>query len=88
MLVRGRIADKIFFRKLKTGLHLFSRFEQSCLVIGAACLPEDEFINWLKAVKPAFNHPLGQIFLKWVATQREAINEKLSADWDQMDVTG
>ena len=88
MLVRGRISDRNYFRKHKTALDLFSKFEQSCLVWGAACLPADEFGSWLTAAKPSFNHPLGQLYLKWVKDYAGGLNEKLATDWDHLDIGG
>lgn len=88
MLIKGRNGDRNYFRKQKTALDLFSKFEQSCLVWGAACLPADEFSSWLTAAKPSFTHPLGGLYLKWVKEHASGLTLKLANDWDHLDIGG
>lgn len=86
MLIRGRTGDRNYFRKQKTALDLFSKFEQSCLVWGAACLPADEFSSWLTAAKPSFTQPLGSLYLKWLKEHASGLADKLANDWDHVDI--
>ena len=79
LLIRGRGGDKNYFRKQKTAIHNFSDFEQPCLVWGASCLPKDEYEKWIDTVKGSFNKPLGNLYLKWLATNRSKLTSKLKA---------
>lgn len=79
LLIRGRYDDKNFFRRQKTAVGNFTEFELSCLVWGAACLPKDEFENWIDTVKSKFNYPLGRIYLKWLSRTRSQLKAKLKA---------
>jgi hypothetical protein len=63
-LIRGRIGDKNFFRKHKTGFGQLSAFEQSSFIWGASCLPKDEFKTWTTTIKPMFFGPTSALFLK------------------------
>ena len=81
-LIRGRVGDKVFFRKMKTGFGQISVMEQSCFVWGASCLPKDEFETWLTTAKPMFARPTGGLFLKWTQQQRDKLISKLEAATD------
>lgn len=78
-LIRGRIGDKHFFRKNKTGFGQLSSVEQPCFIWGAACLPKDEYETWLSTVKPMFAIPTGALFLKWAQQQREKLISMLDS---------
>jgi hypothetical protein len=82
LLIRGRMDSKSYFRRQKTSFESFSSFEQSALVWGASCLPNDEFEVWTTAVKPKFNRPGGHLFLKWARDNRSKLISKLSASFD------
>src|SRR5262249_8747534 len=79
LLIRGRCNDKNHFRKQKAAVHSLSGIELSCLVWGAACLPQDEYENWIDTVKGSFNRPLGKKFLKWAKDNRTKLTAKLKA---------
>lgn len=81
-LIRGRVGDKVFFRKMKTGFGQISVVEQPCFVWGASCLPKDEFETWLTTAKPMFARPTGGLFLKWAQQQRDKLIGKLEASTD------
>jgi len=76
-LIRGRVGDKNFFRKHKTGFGQLSTLEQPCFVWGASCLPKDEYEKWLKTIAPMFKNPTGLLFLKWAQQQKAKLIEKL-----------
>lgn len=73
LLIRGRRKDKNYFRKQKTAINNFSGLELSCLVLGASCLPKDEYEKWIDTVKTSFNKPLGKLFLKWAANNKTSL---------------
>jgi hypothetical protein len=78
-LIRGRSKDLNFFRKMKTQAHSISAFERTCLVWGAACLPEDEFQKWTDSMKPLFKQPCGQLFLAWTKSSKAKLMVRLSS---------
>ena len=77
LLIRSRVKDKSYFRKQKTATHNFSAPELSCLVWGASCLPQDEYKNWINAVKGSFNKPLDKLYLKWASSNKTSLISKL-----------
>lgn len=84
-LIRGRLGDKNFFRKNKTAFGQIPSMEQSCFIWGASCLPKDEYETMLTTVKPMMSGPLGPLFLKWAATQRNKLIGKLESPIDEHD---
>nr|WP_246522112.1 reverse transcriptase domain-containing protein [Neoroseomonas terrae] len=81
-LIRGRIRDRLYFRRGKTGFGQLSDMEQSCFVWGASCLPKDEFESWLTMAKSIFARPLGALYLKWAEQQRGKLFAKLETPTD------
>ncbi|OYX46155.1 MAG: hypothetical protein B7Y90_16815 [Alphaproteobacteria bacterium 32-64-14] len=79
LLIRGRLGDVNYFRSEKTAIDQFSNVEQTCLVWGAACLPDDELKNWLPAVKGKMTGPCSALFCDWVFENKKAINKRLGA---------
>ena len=77
LLIRSRRKDTSFFRKQKTATHNFSAPELSCLVWGASCLPQDEYKNWIRAVKRSFNKPLDKLYLEWALKNKACLISKL-----------
>lgn len=83
LLLRGRCDDVNYFRRQKTAIDHFSAFEQPCLVWGASCLPDDEYETWLGTIKPIFQRPLGELFLKWAKQNKDKLQSRLSAARDE-----
>lgn len=81
-LIRGRIADKNFFRKNKTAFSQLSALEQPSFIWGASCLPKDEYEKWLSTIKPMFVMPTGAHFLKWSEKQWGKLIGKLDSTTD------
>lgn len=79
LFIRGRLDDKNYFRRQKTQVDHFSESERSALVWGAACLPKDEYENWIEIVKGSFAKPLGLMYLRWASKSRKSLNAKLKA---------
>lgn len=82
-LIRGRRGDKNFFRKNKTAFSQIPPMEQPCFIWGASCLPKDEYETLLQTVKPMMAGPLGPLFLKWAAKQREKLIATLESSVDE-----
>ena len=79
LFIRGRLDDKNYFRRQKTQVDHFSESERSALVWGAACLPKDEYENWIEIVKGSFARPLGLMYLRWASKNRKSLSAKLKA---------
>lgn len=82
LLIRGRNKDQIFFRRNKTAFGQLSPIEKPCFILGASCLPKDEFRTWLTAAKPMFAGPTNDLFLKWAQQQRDTLINKHPASSD------
>ena len=74
-LLRGLNNDLSYFRKHKTRFEERNAFEKYYFLLGASCLPEDEFKTWTKTVKGAMKRPLDQLFCTWVLTKRGLLRE-------------
>lgn len=72
-LIRGRLRDQNFFRRHKTAFDQLPPFEQSCFVIGASCLPDDEYGKWLQTAKALFDIPTGPLLLSWAKSRRASV---------------
>jgi hypothetical protein len=77
-LIRGLNGDVNFFRKHKTKFDGLSEFAKSSFILGATCLPNDEFSTWVDAMKPRLKRPLGALFCKWVKSKNGKLRETLS----------
>ncbi|MET4214878.1 hypothetical protein ABIB00_000062 [Bradyrhizobium sp. LB14.3] len=78
-IVRGLNGDVNFFRKNKTRFEELNGFEKHHFMIGATCLPKDEFINWIGAVKPNLDRPLDARFCDWVKTKNGELEKIVEA---------
>lgn len=85
-LIRGLNQDVNFFRKNKTRFEELNVFEKNHFILGATCLPKDEFANWIGAVKPNLRRPLDALFCDWIKGKNgkldEIVMERLSARQD------
>ena len=77
-LIRGRIGNKSFFRVNKGNIDQMSKFERPAFVLGAVCLPKDEFENWLGMLGPIFSSDTEQLFLKWVKKHKSDVIRKVT----------
>ncbi len=65
-LIRGLNNDVNFFRKGKTRFEQTNSFEKFPFLLGATCLPKDEFKAWISAIKTNMDRPLNRLFCDWV----------------------
>lgn len=77
-LIRGLNDDVNFFRRNKTRFEELNVFEKGHFMLGATCLPRDEFTNWISAVKPNLRRPLDARFCDWLKTKCGALEEIVS----------
>lgn len=78
-LIRGLNGDVNFFRRNKTRFEELNVFEKGHFMLGATCLPRDEFTNWISAVKPNLHRPLDARFCDWAKSKRGKLPEIVSA---------
>lgn len=66
LLLRGIFGDRQFFRAHRTRFSDFSDWEHPCLLLGAMCLPEDEFKTWVDSVGDDIPGTFPKVFVKWL----------------------
>ena len=66
LLLRGRFDDKPFFRGKRAKFSEFSDWEKPAALMGAMCLPEDEYKTWVDAVVDEIPGPFSKIFATWL----------------------
>ncbi len=66
-IIRGRLEHQNYFSDNKDGACAeLPRFELFSFVIGAKCLPKDEFKSWHDLLMQQLNSPFEKLFLKWL----------------------
>ncbi|WP_108461201.1 RNA-directed DNA polymerase [Devosia naphthalenivorans] len=70
ILINATISNIAYFRKNKTRFDQFSMFEQYALIIGATCLPKDEYDTWVDAVRGGMLQPLDKSFCDWAKSKQ------------------
>jgi hypothetical protein len=68
-LIRGIKGDVNFFRRQRARFDERNNFEKFTFMFGASCLPRDEFVNWIAAIRPNMTRPLEHLFCDWIKTQ-------------------
>jgi hypothetical protein len=68
-LMHGLNGNVNFFRRNKTRFEEKSLLEKGAFLLGATCLPRDEFESWISAIKPNMHRPLDPLFCDWVKTK-------------------
>lgn len=76
-IIHGHLANTNHFRSLKTSFGQFGTPEQICIILGASCLPKDEYTNWLVGLKPNFDFPTSKLLLDWVRSEQSEIMKKM-----------
>jgi hypothetical protein len=66
-----------FFRRQKTRFDERNYFEKTAFILGATCLPKDEFETWVGAIRPNMNRPLERLFCDWAKTKSGKLYEIL-----------
>lgn len=73
ILANGVIENIVYFRKNKTRFENYSKYEQYALVLGATCLPKDEYEVWLGAVQSSMKDVIDPEFCDWAMTKQGAL---------------
>jgi hypothetical protein len=66
LLLRGRFDDKAFFRGHKARFSEFSDWEKPAALLGAMCLPGDEYKTWVDSITDEIPGPFAKIFAAWL----------------------
>jgi hypothetical protein len=77
-LIRGLNDDVNFFRRNKTRFEELNVFEKHHFMLGATCLPKDEFYNWISAIKPNLRRPLDSRFCDWIKNKQGNLDHILA----------
>lgn len=77
-LIRGRNGDVSFFRRNKTRFDAIGPFAKPAFILGATCLPRDEYETWIGAIKPRLQGPLDGLYCDWAKSKVGALGELLS----------
>ncbi len=78
-LIKGLNGDVNFFRRQKTRFEERNAYEKSAFMLGATCLPKDEFETWIGAIRPSMGRPLERLFCDWVKGKSGMLQEILDA---------
>ena len=66
IFIRSRLGDTPFFREHRGRLGQVGEWLKSALLIGAQCLPGDEYRSWLDVAIPQAADPLSRVFKGWL----------------------
>ena len=72
-LIRGGIGDKNFFRGLKTSFNSIVNSETPYLLLGATCLPKDEYCTWVNLIKNQISDPINRLHAEWLVKNYDTI---------------
>lgn len=86
-IIRGQSGLKNFFRQQKSSFDQMPLIEQYAFLIGATCLPSDEYRHWLSELKPGFTRPLGKLYLNWLVENQTSILGELDRKVFQRDLS-
>lgn len=75
--LRGRLGDTAFFRRKKAQFAEVSDWEKPALLLGAMCLPRDEYAIWIRGIKDNIPGPFSDIFSAWLVDNRDKLTEIL-----------
>ena len=78
-LIRGLNGEVNYFRRQKTRFDERNLFEKPAFMLGATCLPKDEFETWIGAVRANMTRPLERLFCDWVKTKHQSLYFVLDA---------
>lgn len=77
LLIRGRLADKGYFRALKTKFSELNDWERPVAMWAASCLPADEYEKWIKFAKALLDEPYADVYAAWLIKNHGKLFDKL-----------
>jgi hypothetical protein len=78
-LIRGLLGDVGYFRRNKTAFEERNVFEKWHFIIGASCLPPDEFQNWIRTIQATIRRPLDRLFCRWALGKQGMLKRILAS---------
>jgi hypothetical protein len=84
-LIRGLNADINHFRRNKTKFDGIGVFSKLPFILGASCLPKDEYETWINAIKGRMNRPLDSLFCQWAKSKAGKLDKLLVASVPKVD---
>jgi hypothetical protein len=72
-LLQGKLDRRTFFRNKKYEFDSISNSERFSFLIGATCLPKEEFEIFINGIKGKFDDPLAELFLKWLKNRHGSL---------------
>lgn len=71
IFIRARLNDRAYFRDKKTRLGQFGEWQKQALLIGASCLPKDEYKHWIDIAVRQMTDPFAKIFGTWLKSGQD-----------------
>lgn len=78
LLLKGIFDDKPFFRSRRAKFSEFSDWEKPAALLGAMCLPQDEYHTWVDSVSDEIPGPFAKIFAAWLKSAHGNLAELLA----------
>lgn len=76
--LRGRLGDAPYFRRRKAQFAEVSDWEKPALLLGAMCLPRDEYARWITGIRDHIPGAFNAILADWLVENRERLDEILA----------
>ncbi len=80
LLLKGRFDDKAYFRSKRAKFSEFSDWEKPAVLLGAMCLPADEYKTWIDSISDEIPGPFSKIFANWLKANHGALDEVLKVE--------
>ena len=80
LLLKGKFDDKAYFRSKRAKFSEFSDWEKPAVLLGAMCLPHDEYKTWVDSVSDEIPGPFSKIFANWLKVTHGNLEDILKAD--------
>jgi hypothetical protein len=84
-LIRGLNSDINHFRRNKTKFDGIGVFSKLPFILGASCLPKDEYETWIGAIKSRMTRPLDALFCQWAKSKAGKLGQLLVASVPKAD---
>jgi len=75
LFLKGLFNDRAYFRAQRTGFSQFGEWEKPAVLIGAMCLPKDEYCTWIDSISDEIPGSFPKIFGKWLKEKHGTLSE-------------
>lgn len=80
LLLKGRFDDKAFYRGRKARFSEFSDWEKPAALLGAMCLPADEYKTWVDSIADEIPGPFAKVFSTWLKESHGDLEQVLKVE--------